>query len=108
MQVSFGGSRQGVVESEAISDLGQRLSDIQTLGSQQAFQDARKAFEAQKARERLSGSALATLGEKVPAQALKELTALAGVGEAGRGMEQSKMDLTYQDFMDRQQFADKA
>jgi virulence-associated protein VapD len=105
---SFGGSRQGVVESEAISDLGQRLSDIQTLGSQQAFQDARKAFEAQKARERLSGSALASLGQQAPQQALKELTALSGVGEAGRGMEQSKLDLAYQNFMDRQRFADDA
>tara|TARA_R100000322_G_scaffold154974_1_gene113973 strand:+ start:835 stop:2469 length:1635 start_codon:yes stop_codon:yes gene_type:complete len=104
----FGGSRQGVVESEAISDLGQRLSDIQTLGSQQAFQDARKAFEAQKARERLSGSALASLGQQAPQQALKEFTALSGVGEAGRGMEQSKLDLAYQNFMDRQRFADDA
>ena len=104
----FGGSRQAILEGEATSDLGQRLSDIQAIGQKQAFDQARKAFEDQKARERLSGSALATLGEKAPQQALKELTGLAGVGEAGRGMEQSKMDLTYQDFMDRQQFADKA
>ena len=104
----FGGSRQAILESEATSDLGQRLSDIQAIGQKQAFDQARKAFEDQKARERLSGSALATLGEKAPGQTLKELTALAGVGEAGRGMEQSKMDLAYSDFLNQQNFADDA
>ncbi len=105
---SFGGSRQAIVESEAASDLGQRLGDIQSIGTKAAFDDARKAFEAQKGRERLSGSALASLGQQAPQQALKELTALAGVGEAGRGMEQSKYDMTYQDFLDRQNFAGDA
>lgn len=105
---SFGGSRQAIVESEAASDLGQRLGDIQSIGTKAAFDDARKAFEAQKGRERLSGSALASLGQQAPQQALKEFTALGGVGEAGRGMEQSKIDMTYQDFLDRQNFAGNA
>ncbi len=105
---SFGGSRQAILEGEATSDLGQRLGDIQAIGTKQAFDDARKAFEAQKGRERLSGSALASLGQQAPQQALKELTALAGVGESGRGMEQSKMDMAYQNFLDRQNFAGNA
>ena len=104
----YGGSRQAVIEGEAIGDLGQRLGDIQSIGQQQAFADARKAFEAQKTRERQAGSALASLGQQAPQQALKELTALSGVGEAGRGMEQSKMDLAYQDFLQRQQFPEQA
>ena len=105
---SFGGSRQAILEGEATSDLGQRLGDIQAIGTKQAFDDARKAFEAQKGRERLSGSALASLGQQAPNQALKELTALAGVGEAGRGMEQNKYDMAYQNFLDRQNFAGNA
>lgn len=105
---SFGGSRQAILEGEAASDLGQRLGDIQAIGTKQAFDDARKAFEAQKGRERLSGSALASLGQQAPNQALKELTALAGVGEAGRGMEQNKYDMAYQNFLDRQNFAGNA
>jgi hypothetical protein len=102
---AFGGSRQAIVEGEAISDLGQRLGDIQAIGQKQAFDQAQKAFEAQKARERQAGSALASLGIQAPQQALKEFAALSGVGEAGRGMEQSKMDLAYQDFLKRQNFA---
>ncbi len=101
----YGGSRQAVIEGEAIGDLGQRLGDIQAIGQKQAFDQAQKAFEAQKARERQAGSALASLGQQAPQQALKELTALSGVGEAGRGMEQSKMDLAYKDFLERQGFA---
>ena len=108
LKSSLGGGRRGtaraIVEAEGVQDLGQRLSDIQTLGSQSAFQDARKAFEAQKGRERLSGSALASLGKQVPEQALKELTALAGVGEAQRGMDQSGLDLAYQNFLQKQQY----
>jgi len=104
----YGGSRQAVVEGEAIGDLGQRLGDIQAIGQKQAFDQARQAFEAQKGRERQAGSALASLGQQAPQQALKELTALSGVGEAGRGMEQSKMDLAYQDFLQRQQFPEQA
>jgi hypothetical protein len=105
---AFGGSRQAVIEGEAIGDLGQRLGDIQSIGQQQAFADARKAFEAQKAREKTAGSALAALGQQAPAQALKEYTALAGVGEAGKGMEQAKMDLAYKQFLEQQQFPEQA
>ena len=108
LKSALGGGRRGtaraIVEAEGIQDLGQRLSDIQTLGSQSAFQDARRAFEAQKGRERQSGSALAALGQQAPAQQLKELTALAGVGEAERGMTQSGLDLAYQNFLQKQQY----
>ena len=103
-----GGSRRGVVEAGAISDLGERLGDIQAIGTKSAFDDARKAFEAQKAREKGSASALTSLGQISPNQALKEFTALSGVGEAGRGMEQAKYDMAYQDFLDRQNFASNA
>jgi len=103
----YGGSRQAVVEGQAIKGLGERLGDIQAIGQKQAFDDARKAFEAQKAREQEAGSALASLGQQAPQQALKELTALSGVGEAGRGMEQSKMDLAFDEFLKSQKFPEE-
>lgn len=108
LQSALGGGRRGtaraIVEAEGVQDLGQRLSDIQTLGSQSAFQDARRAFEAQKGRERQSGSALAALGQQAPQQTLKELTALSGVGEAQRDMTQQGLDLAYQNFLQKQQY----
>ena len=108
LKSALGGGRRGtaraIIEAEGVQDLGQRLSDIQTLGSQSAFQDARRAFEAQKGRERQAGSALAALGQQAPQQALKELTALSGVGEAQRDMTQQGLDLAYQNFLQKQQY----
>ena len=100
----FGGSRQAILEAEAGRNLQQQLGDIQTRGSQAAFESGQRAFEAQKARERMAASGLMSLGQQAPRQALTELTALSGVGEAQRGMNQQALDLAYQDFMSRQQY----
>ncbi len=108
LKSALGGGRRGtaraIIEAEGTQDLGQRLSDLQVLGSQKAFEDARSAFEKQKGRERQAGSALAALGSQAPAQALKELTALSGVGEAKRDMNQTGLDLAYKNFMDKQDY----
>ena len=100
----FGGSRQAILEAEAGRNLQQRLGDIQTRGSQAAFESGQRAFEAKKARERQAASGLMSLGQQAPRQALAELTALSGIGEAQRGMQQQGLDLAYQDFMKRQQY----
>ena len=100
----FGGSRQAILEAEAGRNLQQQLGDIQTRGSQAAFETGQRAFEAQKARERQAASGLMSLGQQAPRQALAELTALSGVGEAQRGMQQQGLDIAYQDFMKRQQY----
>lgn len=102
---AFGGSRQAILEGEATSDLSQRLGDLQAIGTKQAFEDARKAFEAQKTREKGAASALTNLGTIAPNQSLKELTGLAGVGEADRDMTQAKYDMAFKDFEDRKDFA---
>ena len=108
LKSALGGGRRGtaraIIEAEGTQDLGKRLSDLQVLGSQKAFEDARSAFEKQKGRERQAGSALAALGSQAPAQALKELTALSGVGEAKRDMDQTGLDLAYKNFMDKQDY----
>ena len=100
----FGGSRQAILEAEAGRNLQQQLGDIQTRGSQAAFETGQRAFEAQKARERQAATGLMSLGQQAPRQALAELTALSGVGEAQRGMQQQGLDIAYQDFMKRQQY----
>jgi len=101
----YGGSRHAIVEGEATSDLSQRLGDLQAIGTKSAFDDARKAFEAQKAREKGAASALTSMGTIVPKQSLNELTGLAGVGEANRDMTQAEYDMAYKDFEDRKDFA---
>ena len=69
---AFGGSRQAILESQAASDLGKRLSDIQARGSQAAYQQALQTAAqqqqvglgeaaAQRAREQQLGSGIAGL-----------------------------------------------
>jgi hypothetical protein len=100
----YGGSRQAILEAENIRNLQQRLGDIQTKGSQAAYETGLRAFEAQKERERAAASGLAALGQAAPKQALTELTALSGIGEAQRGMTQAGLDIARQEFEQQQQY----
>ena len=107
----FGGSRQAILEAQAAADLGARLSDIQTKGSQAAYQDAVRAAEAQRARQAAGAQAAGGLsqlygglGQQALGQAYREAGYLSGVGETQRGMEQQRADLAYQEFMRQQQF----
>ena len=107
----FGGSRQAILEGMAAGDLGQRLTDIQTTGSQAAYQDALRAAEAQRAR--LSGGATQAgalsqafggLGQQALGQGYREQGYLSGVGEQQRGMQQQRADLAYQQFVEEREF----
>jgi hypothetical protein len=101
---SFGGSRQAILESEAMRNQQQMLADIQTRGSQRAYDTAQRAFESQLQRERQAASGLTSLGQVAPRQALAELTALSGIGEAQRGMTQAGLDIAKQQFERQQQY----
>lgn len=103
-QGGYGGSREAILEAERQRNLQQQLGDIQTRGSQAAFETGLRAFESQKARERQAASGLQSLGQAAPRQRLAELTALAGIGEAQRGMTQQGLDLAYQQFQQQQQY----
>jgi len=100
----YGGSRQAILEAENIRNLQNRLGDIQTRGSQAAYETGLRSFEAQKERERAAASGLASLGQAAPRQALTELTALSGIGEAQRGMTQTGLDIAYQEAEAQKQF----
>jgi hypothetical protein len=100
----YGGSRQAILEAESQRNLQNRLGDIQTKGSQAAYETGLRSFEAQKERERAAASGLSALGQAVPRQALTELTALSGIGEAQRGMTQAGLDIGYQEAEAQKQF----
>lgn len=109
----FGGSRQAILEGMAAGDLGQRLSDIQTTGSQAAYQDAVRAAEAQRAR--LAGGAqqagalsqaFGALGQQALGQGYREQGYLSGLGEQERGLQQQRADLAYQQFVEQRDYPD--
>ena len=100
----FGGSRQAILESEAMRNQQQMLGDIQTRGTQQAYDRAQAAFEAQKARERGAAGSLAQMGAAIPGQAFKEIGALEAVGAGRRADTQRALDLGYSQFQEEQLF----
>ena len=100
----FGGSRQAILESEALRNQQQMLGDIQTRGTQQAYDRAQAAFEAQKARERGAAGSLAQMGAAIPGQAFKEIGALEAVGAGRRADTQRALDLGYSQFQEEQLF----
>ena len=99
------------MEGKLYSDLGTRLSDIQTKGSQQAFQQAQQQFERdraarqQAARLGLAGAQQLTATGGAQQQAeIQRLRELQRAGTLEQGEAQRLMDLRYQDFLRQQDY----
>lgn len=92
------GARRAIAESEGMRQLERQLSDIQTLGSQQAYQQALAEAAAQ--RGRLAGLAgvLPGLGTGLTTVQQQQAALLGGVGELQRQQQQQAIDLARQEF----------
>ncbi len=95
---AFGGSRAAILESERERNLATQLGDIESRGLALAFQDAQNRLAQQRQREAAGATQLASLGSAIPAQQLKELGALSGVGAARQTQAQRGIDLARQEF----------
>ena len=95
---AFGGSRAAVLEAERQRNLAQQLDDIEARGLAASYQDAQTRLANQRAREAAGATQLASLGSAIPAQQLKELGALSGVGAARQTQAQRGIDLARQEF----------
>ena len=95
---AFGGSRAAILEAERQRNLNQQLGDIEATGQLAAFQDAQQRIAQQRGREASGATQLASLGSAIPAQQLKELGALSGVGAARQTQAQRGIDLARQEF----------
>ena len=100
----FGGSRQAIAESELNRNLQQQLSDLQTRGSQQAFEQGRTAFEQQKARDAGASSRYFAQAPQAYRQQLAELSAREGVGKTRRAEDQRNRNLLYEQFKEEQMY----
>jgi len=101
---AFGGSRQGLIESQQISDINQRLSDIQTRGSQAAFESAQQQFERDRQAKLAGAGQLAAIGGAQQAAELQRLSALERAGTLEQAEQQRLLDLRYQDFLRQQEY----
>ena len=101
------GARRFIEEGEGQRNLNQQLSDMQTMGSQQAFQQS--MAEAAAARGRLSNLAtqMPGIGQGAYDQRMRQYGQLGGVGEAYRDREQSAINLAQQKFLQEQAFPEE-
>ena len=115
---AFGGSRYWLMEGKLYSDLGTRLSDLQTKGSEAAFQQAQQQFErdrtarmtAEELRQRGLGLGITgaqALGDLGTAQQQAEFRRLQNLERAGtlrQAEAQRYLDQDYQDFLRQQDY----
>ena len=95
---AFGGSRQALAEAELGRQTGQRLADIQAVGSQQAFQQAMNQLSADRAASLAAGQQFAGLGAQQQQLGLAGLGALETVGGTQQAQQQKALDIAYEDF----------
>ena len=98
------GSRAAIQAAEAEREQNRLLSDIEARGLQAAFQDARSAFEQQKAREAGAAAAIGRAGAETFKAGLAEQGALQAVGEQRRDLAQSALDEEYFKFLEEREF----
>jgi len=104
---AFGGSRAAMRESQAQDAQARLLADIQAKGDLAAFQDARKAFEDQKTRERFAAEGLSGLtGAEFQARRA-ELGGLEAVGREEQQRQQQLLDESYKRFLQERGFPEQ-
>jgi hypothetical protein len=101
------GSRRFIEEAEGQRNLQEQMSNLQTVGSQQAYNQS--LAEAAAARGRLANLAaqMPSIGTGAYQQQLAQYGQLGGVGEAQRAREQAAIDLAQNQFQREQMFPEE-
>ena len=110
-QGTYGGARQLLAGTERERNLGQQLAQIQSAGSQSAFDRAQQAMQfgttaglqgAQAATQ--AGATLGQLGIGQQQTGLELAKAQEAFGGLGRAEQQAGLDIAYQDFLQQQRY----
>ena len=101
---AFGGSRQGVVEAEALKGFGQQMGDVIGTGYAQAFDRATQLMGDEQARQLAGASALSQAANQLRSVGYADADVLRTLGAEERGLAQSKMDADYQQYLRSQAF----
>ena len=104
---AFGGTRGTMLEAQALADQQKLLGDIQTRGSQAAYQDAVRAFEAQKAREGQTAGALAQLAPAAFRAQAGEQGLLETIGKEDQMRSQQALDEAYKQYLEERVFPER-
>lgn len=101
---AFGGSRQGVLEAEALKGFGQQASDLLARGYASAF-DRATDLMGQEARQQLAGaSALSGAANQLRQLGFADADVLRTLGAEERGLQQAQMESDFSEFLRSQAF----
>ncbi len=101
------GARRFIEEGEGQRNLNQQLADLQTMGSQQAFQQSMAEAAASRGRLANLATQMPSIGMGAYNQQMQQLGQLGGVGEAYRAREQAAIDLAQNQFQREQMFPEE-
>jgi len=104
---AYGGSRQAILEAEQQRNLQTQLGDIQARGLAAAYEDAQRRIAEQRQRELSASGQFMQLGQAVPAQQQRELTALEAVGAQRQAQSQRGLDIARSEFEREQMFPEQ-
>jgi hypothetical protein len=99
MTGAFGGSRNALVQQQAESDLQQNLSDIQTRGSQSAYENAMAQLMGDRAAATDGSSQMMNVGTGLQNNLTSGLREAETAGVRERTDRQSALDMAYQDYL---------
>lgn len=101
---AFGGSRHGLIQAERERNLGQRLADLQTTGSNAAFNQAAQLSQSDLNRRLAAGKQFSDLAGAGQRNALQDIAALQGAGDTQQMQEQRALDIPYQNFLEQRDY----
>ena len=99
MTDAFGGSRNALVQQQAESDLQQNLSDIQTKGSQSAYENAMAQLMGDRTAAYQGSSQMMGIGTGLQNNLTSGLREAETAGVRERTDRQSALDMAYQDYL---------
>ena len=101
---AFGGSRADIVEAERQRNLQQGLGDIYTQAQARAFDTALKASQTDRKQQLASGLGMAQTASAAEALEAADIGRQLGIGQLQRGMDQSVLDLGYNQFVQERDY----
>lgn len=101
---AFGGSRQGIVEAEALKGFGQQMGDVIGTGYAQAFDRATQLMGDEQARRLAGAQALSQGANQLRSVGFADADVLRTLGAEERGLQQSQMEADYADYLRSQAF----
>ena len=101
---AFGGSRQGVLESQTLGRFGQQMGDVIGTGYAQAFDRATNLMGEEQARQLAGASALSQAANQLRQVGFADADVLRTLGAEERGLTQSGMEADYNEYLRAQAF----